>query len=215
MTTMNTRDSQPLEVSRATGSPDRSGAASREVAAGEVHRWLQAGECVLIDVREPDEHARERIPGARLLPLSKFDPQQAAALAGPGRKVVMHCRSGRRSADACRLAASLEQQGITVLSMTGGIEAWKGAALPVEVNAKVAGISVMRQVQLVIGLSVLAGSALAWFVDSRFVAIPAFFGAGLTFAGATGTCALASLLAWMPWNRSKPTGASCSAGSCG
>ncbi len=201
---------------RATGTTtSESGGSARVASPREVRAWLQAGECVLIDVREPDEHARERIPGARLLPLSKFDPQQAAAMAGPGRKAVMHCRSGRRSADACRLAAPLEQQGITVLSMIGGIEAWKSAALPVEVNTRVAGISVMRQVQLVIGVSVLAGSALAWFVDPRFVAIPAFFGAGLTFAGATGTCALASLLAWMPWNRAKVSGASCSTGSCG
>jgi CHASE2 domain-containing sensor protein len=73
----------------------------------------------------------------------------------------------------------------------------------------------MRQVQLVIGLCVLAGSALAWFVDPRLVAIPAFFGAGLTFAGASGTCALATMIGWMPWNKAAKSGASCTTGSCG
>lgn len=73
----------------------------------------------------------------------------------------------------------------------------------------------MRQVQLVIGLCVLAGSALAWFVDPRFVAIPAFFGAGLTFAGASGTCALATLIGWMPWNKAPAGAGSCNAGQCG
>jgi hypothetical protein len=73
----------------------------------------------------------------------------------------------------------------------------------------------MRQVQLVIGLCVLAGSALAWFVDPRLVAIPAFFGAGLTFAGASGTCALATMIGCMPWNKAAKTGASCTTGSCG
>lgn len=190
-------------------------APTREAAPKDVKAWLNAGECVLIDVREPDEHARERIPGSRLLPLSRFDPQQAAALARPGQKIVLHCRSGRRSADAARMAASLSDAGVPVISMAGGIEAWKKDNHPVEVNTKVAGISVMRQVQLVIGLCVLAGSALAWFVDPRFVVIPAFFGAGLTFAGATGTCALATLIGKMPWNRAGgQTGTACSAGTC-
>ncbi|MDX2131281.1 MAG: rhodanese-like domain-containing protein [Planctomycetota bacterium] len=180
----------------------------------EVRRWLQSGECVLLDVREADEHARERIAGAKLLPLSKFDPAHAASMVRAGQKLVVHCRSGRRSADACRLAASLAASGVQVVNMTGGIEAWKKDALPVEVDSRVSGISVMRQVQLVIGVGVLGGSALAWFVDPRFVALPAFFGAGLTFAGATGTCALATLIGKMPWNRAK-TGGSCSTGTCG
>jgi rhodanese-related sulfurtransferase len=188
---------------------------TREVSPRDVKNWLQAGECVLIDVREPDEHAREHIPGSRLVPLSRFDPQQAAAMARPGQKVVLHCRSGRRSSDACRMASSLADAGMVVVNMSGGIEAWKKDALPVEVNTGVSGISVMRQVQLVIGACVLAGSVLAWFVDPRFVAIPAFFGAGLTFAGATGTCALAAVIGWLPWNRAKAGGASCASGSCG
>jgi len=191
------------------------GATAREAAPRDVRKWLNDGESVLIDVREPDEHAREHIVGSKLLPLSRFDPQMATALAKPGQKIVLHCRSGRRAADACRMALSLTEGGTTVFNMTGGIEAWKKDGLPVEVNTRVSGISVMRQVQLVIGIGVLAGSALAWFVDPRFVAIPAFFGAGLTFAGATGTCALATALGWMPWNRVKSGGPSCAAGSCG
>jgi rhodanese-related sulfurtransferase len=99
--------------------------------------------------------------------------------------------------------------------MTGGIDAWKKDALPVELDTKVSGISIMRQVQLVVGVLALAGSALAWFVDPRFVAIPAFLGAGLTFAGATGTCALASILGAMPWNRAAGGAKSCSTGTCG
>lgn len=211
MTTMNSNGTITTPESAQTR---KSGSTIREAAPRDVKTWLQKGECVLIDVREPDEHARERITGSKLLPLSRFDPQQAAALAKPGQTIVMHCRSGRRSSDACRMAASLADAGVAVINMTGGIEAWKTDGLPVELNTHVSDISVMRQVQLVIGLCVLAGSALAWFVDPRFVAIPAFFGAGLTFAGATGTCALATVIGWMPWNKAKP-GASCASGACG
>lgn len=186
-----------------------------EVSPRQAQAWLQAGEAVLIDVREPDEHARERIPSAHPVPLSRFDARQAATKARPGQRIVMHCRGGRRSADACRLAASLAASGFAVFSMSGGIEAWKKDSLPVETDTTVVRMSVMRQVQLTIGLLVLAGSALAWLVHPGFIGIPAFLGSGLLFAGATGTCALASLIARMPWNRSRPTAASCSSGRCG
>jgi uncharacterized membrane protein len=104
---------------------------------------------------------------------------------------------------------------VTVVSMTGGLEAWKKETLPTELNTSVSGISIMRQVQLVVGTAVLVGSALAWFVHPALVAIPAFFGAGLAFAGASGTCALATVLGMMPWNKRAATSASCSTGQCG
>ncbi len=48
---------------------------------------------------------------------------------------------------------------------------------------------------------VLTGVALGAFASTWFLVIAAFFGAGLTFAGATGTCWLALLLMKAPWNR--------------
>ncbi len=194
--------------------PPGTGGPTAEAHPKEVQQWLRAGSAVLIDVREPDEHARERISGARLLPLSRFDPQQAAAWSKPGQTIAMHCRSGRRSADACRLAASLASRGIRVVNMTGGIEAWKRESLPIETDTRLTRLSVMRQVQLVIGMALLAGSALTWLVHPAFIAVPAFLGAGLTFAGATGTCALAAIIGKMPWNRAGAGGASCGSGSC-
>lgn len=189
------------------------GAAVREVQAGEVRAWVERGEAVIVDVREPDEHARERIPGARLVPLSRFDAAEAAAGARPGQRVVMQCRSGRRSLEAAQRAAGLSSRGLEVVSLAGGIEAWKKAGLPTEVDRAVSRVSVMRQVQMVVGAGVLGGSALAWLVHPALVAIPAFLGAGLLFAGATGTCALAAVLSKMPWNRSGATSAAgCSTG---
>jgi rhodanese-related sulfurtransferase len=182
----------------------------QQASPAQVRQWLQSGEATLVDVREPDEHASERIAGSVSLPLSRFNGAELAKAVKPGGRVVLHCKSGRRSSDACRMALA---GGITVVNMTGGIEAWKLAQLPVLRASGRQPISVMRQVQLVIGASVLAGAALAWFVDPRFVAVPAFFGAGLTFAGATGTCALATIIAKLPWNRAKGK-AACSAGSC-
>lgn len=188
---------------------------NREASPLEVHNWLRAGEAVLIDVRESDEHARERIGGSLLMPLSRLSPKVINSCVKPGQKLVLHCRSGRRSEDAARMAASSCGAGVEIVSMAGGLEAWKKESLPTEVDATVSRISVMRQVQLTIGLAVLAGSAMAWFIHPGFIAIPAFFGAGLTFAGASGTCALASLIARMPWNKSAALDASCVTGTCG
>lgn len=183
-----------------TSLPIQAAAFTPEASPEDLRRWLDGGEALLIDVREPDEFAAERIAGARLVPLSKFDPALALAMALPRQKIIFQCRSGKRSADALRLASSVAGSH-EIMSLRGGIEAWKAAGLPVQASGKGAGLSVMRQVQLVIGVMVLGGAALAAFVHPYFAGIPAFFGAGLVFAGASGTCGLAAVLSRMPWNR--------------
>ncbi|MCW5762429.1 MAG: rhodanese family protein [Phycisphaeraceae bacterium] len=175
------------------------GQACTELDPRTAHDWHKAGKCMIVDVREPDEHAHEHIEGAKLVSLSTFDPAKIGAR--PGQSVVFQCRSGKRSQDAARLAAGLASSGVQIFNLTGGINAWKDAQLPVSTNKKVTGISVMRQVQMTIGVGVLAGCALTWFVHPLFVLLPAFFGAGLLFAGATGTCGLAAVIGRMPWNR--------------
>ncbi len=64
----------------------------RDLTPEEVARGLAEGRMVLVDVREPNETALERFPGAVIVPLSAFDP---AAIPEPeGREVVFACRSG-------------------------------------------------------------------------------------------------------------------------
>lgn len=93
----------------------------------DLKRRLDAGEAVLIDVRERDEHARESIPEALLAPLSCFDP--AGLGADRGKIAVFHCKSGMRTqTNARRLVAC----GFTdAFYLAGGIDAWKAAGLPV------------------------------------------------------------------------------------
>jgi rhodanese-related sulfurtransferase len=100
----------------------------RDLMPEEVARGLEEGRMVLVDVREPNETALERFPGAVIVPLSAFDP---AAIPEPeGREVVFACRSGRRSVTAS-LAA--QEQGFAYGShLAGGILAWKAAGLPTE-----------------------------------------------------------------------------------
>ena len=209
-----TKDTQQTSFSAQTISEIQDKTKSTNSAVANVHprevrKWLESGDAILVDVREADEHARERIQGAQLAPLSTFNPNQVRAMVKPGQRLVMHCKSGRRASDAARMMAEFASAGLVISSMTGGIEGWKAEKFPVVLNKTVSKISVMRQVQIVIGLGVLVGAALAWFVHPAFIAIPAFFGAGLTFAGVSGTCALASIIGKMPWNKFTSSPDSC------
>ena len=176
-----------------------SGGHPSEIDPAAAKALLDRGEAVLVDVRDADEHARERIPGATLLPLSTLAPEKVAALGA--KHVLVHCKSGRRSADAAMRCSRLVTQGVTVTSVRGGIEAWRSAGLPTVVESSRPRLGVMQQTQLVIGLMALTGTALGAFVSPWFLIVPGFMGAGLVMAGTTGLCPLASLLAVMPWNR--------------
>jgi hypothetical protein len=59
----------------------------------------------------------------------------------------------------------------------------------------------MRQVQIAAGSMVVLGVLLGAFVTPGFYLLSGFVGAGLVFAGVTGTCGLARVLRMMPWNR--------------
>jgi rhodanese-related sulfurtransferase len=100
----------------------------RDLTPEEVSRGLAEGRMVLVDVRESNETAIERFPGAVIVPLSAFDPTEIPE--PNGRQVVFACRSGRRSVTAS-LAA--QEQGFAYGShLAGGILAWKAAGLPTE-----------------------------------------------------------------------------------
>ncbi len=158
-----------------------------------ARRLLDQG-AVLVDIREADEHARERVPGARSNPLSRLAPVEAPA----GKAVIFHCRSGARTAGAASRLADTASCEAYILE--GGLDAWKKAGLPVAVDRRQP-LELMRQVQIVAGSLVLLGIALGVWVAPAFLGLSAFVGAGLVFAGISGWCGMARLLAIMPWNR--------------
>ena len=59
----------------------------------------------------------------------------------------------------------------------------------------------MRQVQIAAGSLVLLGLGLCSWVAPAWILLSWFVGAGLVFAGISGFCGMARLLALMPWNR--------------
>ncbi|MEI7669829.1 MAG: rhodanese-like domain-containing protein [Pseudomonadota bacterium] len=168
----------------------------KTIDANTLKKWLDNKEAVLIDVREPAEYNAENIPHSKLLPLGKISK---ALLPGLGsKKLIIHCRKGGRGGTACEKLLA-EDPEIEIYNLEGGIEAWIKAGFPINISGKFF-LPLDRQVQLTIGLGVLIGSLLAYFVNPLFFLLTGFFGAGLTFAGLTGFCGLAMVMAKMPWN---------------
>ncbi len=104
----------------------------REFEPAEVQAELEAGRCLLIDVRNPGEHAREHIAEALLCPLPELDPADLPK--ARGKSIILHCQSGMRSRTAFQ---RLREAGLKPAGhMHGGIMAWKAAGLPVSGSGK-------------------------------------------------------------------------------
>ena len=93
--------------------------------------WLQAGEAVLIDVREADEFAAARIDGAVLAPLSAMPAAWQALDLPADRKIVVMCLKGGRSHQVCAYVGPTGPEGQPLFNLTGGIPAWAAAGLPI------------------------------------------------------------------------------------
>lgn len=92
-----------------------------EISAGEVKQRLDRGEkLLLVDVREPHEHALCRIEGAVLIPMGTI-PANLQRL-DTDEDVICFCHHGMRSLD---VANWLRAQGVkSAKSMAGGIDRW-------------------------------------------------------------------------------------------
>lgn len=159
---------------------------------------IKGGSVRVIDVRTGAEWRSGHISGAEHLPLDALQGGQEPAREGQGLAMVIVCQSGVRAAKA---QALLREKGIEAEVLEGGMNAWAEAGLPQEKEAGGHGISLMRQVQLIVGSMNLLGLGLGVWVNPLWLILPAFTSLGLLVAGATGTCGLALILARMPWNK--------------
>ena len=106
-----------------------------EVSVHDASQQADDGPGLIVDVREPDEFARVRVPGSVLLPMSEFVARCHELPAD--RPLLMLCQSGQRSATAT--AYMLRQGYEQVVNVGGGIIAWYQAGLPVSTTAPTAG----------------------------------------------------------------------------
>ena len=164
----------------------------------EVQTRLQskADTVCFIDVRTLDEFQSGHVPGARCVPLDQLEGSLASF--PKEHWILLGCQSGRRSQEAFAKLRALGFQNLAELS--GGFSAWQAAGLPV-VSRRKSAIPVQRQVMIVAGALVAAGTFLGVFLHPAWLALPAFVGLGLFQAGLSGWCGMARLLEKMPWNR--------------
>ncbi len=170
-----------------------------------LKKWLENDEAVLVDVREPSEHAAKNIKQANLIPLSQICENKLPEI--KNKKLVIHCHSGKRSQMACEKLLK-ENEDLEIYNLEGGITAFENSGCEINNSGK-AFLPLDRQVQLIIGLTVLISSILAIFINAKFAIISAIFGAGLSFAGLTGFCGLAMIVARCPWNKCQKNVTSC------
>ena len=105
------------------------------VTPDEVAEVVASGQVLVVDVREREEWDQGHIPQAIHVPRGEleFRADPASPLADPrlhpGRRILVHCALGKRSALA---TATLQEMGYEgVLNLEGGFEAWKEAGYPV------------------------------------------------------------------------------------
>lgn len=165
----------------------------------------------VVDVRTGAEFRAEHVRGALLLPLDELERRADEVRALPAPRYLL-CRTGARAAQAREKLLELGVAATTVVE--GGIEALVASGLAT-VKGR-AHLSLERQVRIAAGALVLIGLALALLLHPGFLALAAFVGGGLVFAGVTDWCGMGLLLARMPWNRvaSAPDGARPQGGGC-
>ncbi|MFA5809867.1 MAG: rhodanese-like domain-containing protein [Thermoleophilia bacterium] len=100
------------------------------VEPDEAERLIRQDGAVVIDVRTHDEYAGSRIPNAKHIPLSQIGSRLGELERYREQPVVVNCRSGSRSARACKL---LNKNGFSeVYNLRGGLRSWARANHAVE-----------------------------------------------------------------------------------
>jgi NADPH-dependent 2,4-dienoyl-CoA reductase/sulfur reductase-like enzyme/rhodanese-related sulfurtransferase len=178
------------------------------VSIGDFRQALETTPALALDVRERDEYQYEHIERTMNAPLSRL-PKIIGTLPRDKELFVL-CQTGVRTAQALNLMHAAGFQRIHAVD--GGLQAWKSAGFQVE--RQKGPLPIMRQVQIVAGSLAFIGGLIP---PLRWFAI--IVGAGLVFAGVSGTCGMAILLSKLPWNKSNPgepkSGEKDTCGPCG
>ncbi|OBI10172.1 rhodanese-like domain-containing protein [Mycobacterium scrofulaceum] len=151
----------------------------------------------VVDVRTPAEFETAHIAGSLNVPLDVLNQHGEEIARRLGQDdVVLVCRSGQRSTKA---QALLRNAGLTSgRVLEKGITDWEGQGFAVDRGAQ--RWELERQVRLLAG-SVVLSSVLGSVVVPRLKWVAAAIGGGLTFAALSNTCAMATALSKLPYNR--------------
>ena len=147
-------------------------------------RLTEQGRAVLVDVREPFEHARESIEGARLVPLTRLATYDFAPERARHPAAIFHCQGGNRTqANASKLGACGFSETYV---LKGGIDGWKQAGLAANLDRSKP-IALQRQVQIAAGGLIVLFLVIAFLVIiSCIIRLGARAGSGHRRGGTSG-----------------------------
>lgn len=167
------------------------------ISPKQAEEMLKAGEAILVDVRDNDMFQAERIVYAASVPVEQLN-QHLSSLAAQPKKIIFQCMRGMKSQQACDLAKDL---GDKVYNLEGGLTAWKAAGLPTLANASSNKMSLVRQMQITLGIVLLAIFILGYLGLGFIGYLVPVIGVVLIMAGLVGCCPLMRILGCMPWNK--------------
>jgi rhodanese-related sulfurtransferase len=103
-----------------------------EIDVSAAAKLIQDKKVFVLDVREPSEYAAGHIDGSVLVPLAQVDARFEEIAKHKGKPMLVVCGSGGRSARAIEI---LSKRGFSQMrNITGGMNAWRKADLPVTKN---------------------------------------------------------------------------------
>jgi rhodanese-related sulfurtransferase len=150
----------------------------------------------ILDVRTAGEFETAHIAGSYNLPLDVLREHRHAVVEHLDDEVVLVCQSGQRATQAGELLRENGVDGGVVLH--GGLADWESEGFAVDRGTERWGLE--RQVRLVAG-SIVLTSVLGSVAVPKLKWLAAGIGGGLTYAAVSNTCAMANVLARLPYNR--------------
>ena len=179
------------------------------ISSTELRELLESTEPLkplrILDVRTPAEFETAHIRGSHNVPLDVLDKHGSEVVQQLDQDddVVLVCKSGQRSAQAAALLHNAGLAGGRVLDK--GITDWEGRGFGVDRGVERWDLE--RQVRLLAG-SLVVASVVASTAVPRLKWLAAAVGSGLAYAAVTNTCAMATALAKLPYNRGATSDAS-------
>lgn len=162
-------------------------------------RLTEDSELMILDVRTPAEFESVHIRGSYNVPLDQLAEHTDELAQRLDGHVVLVCQSGNRASQACQKLAAAGFDPADVLD--GGIAAYEASGG--QVIRRGNRWDMNRQVRMAAGSLVLLGTLAGQLMHPRLGLLAGAIGAGLTYSAISDSCAMASVLSRMPWNRAK------------
>jgi len=172
----------------------------KEISVNELQQILKNKKLkkyILVDVRTQAENRSLSIQEATNIPLDDLNKNLKELEKYD--TVFLHCRSGVRSQEGCNKLQNLKNTD--VINVKGGILEWQAQGFSTIKSQKGISFSITQQIFIIAGSLILIGAILSKLINSNWIYLSAFIGAGLLFAGLSSHCFMAKLLSKMPWNK--------------